>query len=232
MASGMRRPSRTRPFSAVPGLLLEASSVARRRLHGFRSTPLGRRVARRRVVALVVAIAVTVAVARVIDTAARSVAQWGPTAPVMVAAAPLPAGTLLEPGNVRTVQWPARLVPDGALTTADGRRTSRTVAAGAPLTAADLADADRGALAARMPAGTVGVTVPRGAAPAPVRAGDRVDVLGVAASGRSLGAERVAARATVVSVDRVAVTVAVRRAESDDVAAAAASGTAVLVLVP
>jgi Flp pilus assembly protein CpaB len=232
MASGTRRPSRTRPLLAVHDQLMDAATSARLWLHGFRSTPLGRRVARRRLVALVVAGFVAVTVGRLVGTAHRSVAQWGPTAPVVVAAAPLPAGALLGPGSVRTVQWPARLVPDGALTTTDGRRTSRTVAAGAPLTANDLADADRGAVAARLPDGAVGVTVPRGAAPAPVRTGDRVDVVGTTASGRELGAERVAARATVVSVDRVAVTVAVRRVEADGVAAAAAAGTAVLVLVP
>jgi len=215
-----------------PPWALGALAQARRRMVAFRSTPLGRRTARRRVVALVLAAAVGLTVLHLVGTAQAAVRRWGPTTPVLVATVALPAGAELGPATVRTEPWPTRLVPEGALGAADGRRTARPVAAGAPITATDLAGAAQGAVVARMPAGTVGVTLARGAAPAPVRAGDRVDVLGVAAEGRSLGAERVAVRGTVVAADRVAVTVAVRRAEADGVAAVAAAGTAVLVLVP
>ena len=230
MASGPRRPSRPRPVP--PALLLDALVAVCRRAHTLRTSPLGRRAARRRAVAVVVAGAVALAVAHQTAAARTVLEQWGPTAPVLVAAVPLPAGAELGPGVVRTERWPARLVPGTALTSVVGRRTARAVAEGVPLTTADLAGTGRGAVAARLPAGTVGVTVPRGAAPAPLRTGDRVDVLGAAADGRSLGARRVAVRATVVAVDRVSATVAVRRDEAEDVAAAGAGSTAVLVLVP
>ena len=234
MDSGTRRPSR--PSRPDPGLVLDTVvghlHRLRRRSLQLRSTGLGRRVVRRRVVALLLAVVTTLTVSRTVTAARTAVDRWGPTAPVVVATALLPAGSELGPSTVRVEQWPTRLVPQGALTAVDGRRTERTVAAGAPVTATDLAGAGRGAVASRLPDRTVGVTVPRGPAPAPVRPGDRVDVLGATADGRSLGAQQVAARATVVAVDRVTVTVAVRRSESEDVAAAAAAGTAVLVLVP
>lgn len=232
MASGPRRPSRTAPVPPLPGPLLDAFATLRRWRWEFRSSPLGRRVVRRRLGALTVAVTVGLAVSHQTSAARAAVAQWGPTAPVLVAATDLPAGAALGPGNVRTEQWPARLVPAAALASVEGRRTARAVAAGVPLTTADLAGTGRSAVAARLPDGSVGVTLPRGTAPAPVRAGDLVDVLGATAEGRSLTAERVAARAIVVAVDRTSVTVAVRRTEAGDVAAAAAAGTAVLVLVP
>lgn len=232
MASGTRRPTRSPSLPVLPGPLLDASAWSRQCLYRFRATRLGRRVARRRLGALAAAAAVTLFVSHRTGAAQQAVDRWGPTAPVLVAAAPLAAGTALGPGSVRTEQWPSRLVPAAALTSVDGRRTARTVAAGVPLTDADLAGTGRSAVAARLPDGSVGVTLPRGTAPAPVRTGDRVDVLGAAAEGRSLTAERVAVRATVVAVDRTTVTVAVRRTEAGDVAAAAAAGTALLVLVP
>ena len=231
MAGGSRR-NGTLPVLAPPSWLVDVHGRLRRRALAFRTTAPGRRVARRRVVAVLLAGAVGLTVLHLVANARQTLDRWGPTAPVVVAAVALPAGADLGPATVRTETWPARLVPEGALAAADGRRTARPVAAGAALTTADLAGAGQGVVVARMPDGTVGVTVARGAAPAPVHAGDRVDVLGVAAAGRSLGAERVAVRGTVVAADRVAVTVAVRRNEAADVAAAAAAGTAVLVLVP
>ena len=230
MASGLRRPTPPRPV--LPGPLPDALLAVRQRARTFRSSPLGRRATHRRAGALAVAGAVVLAVSHQTAAARTVLEQWGPAATVLVAAVPLPAGAELGPGQVRTERWPARLVPRTALTSAAGRRTSRPVAEGVPLTTADLAGTGRGAVAARLPDGTVGVTVPRGAAPAPLRTGDRVDVLGAAADGRSLGARRVAVRATVVAVDRLSVTVAVRRSEADQVAAAGVGSTAVLVLVP
>ncbi|MFM7062053.1 MAG: SAF domain-containing protein [Actinomycetes bacterium] len=212
--------------------LSRAAAAGRARLLAFRATPLGGRATRRRVVSVSVAGVVGLGVVHRLDAAGRTLDQWGPTGPVLVAAAPLGAGDPLDGPSVRVEEWPARLAPTGALTAPTARRTTRSVAAGAPLTADDLAGPADGPVVARMPDGTVGVTVARGAAPAPVRTGDLVDVLGAEAEGRSLGAPRVAARATVVAADRRSVTVAVRRAEAGDVAAAAAAGTAVLVLVP
>ena len=103
--------------------------------------------------------------------------------------------------------------------------------AGVPLTFVDLADGARGPVAAALPEGQVGVTVGRGPVPAPVRPGDAVDVVGVAATaGGGLGGRLLARRAAVVAVDGRTVTLAVGTGAAPTVAAAGATGTVALVL--
>lgn len=119
--------------------------------------------------------------------------------PVVVARADLEAGATLAREELRTVPWPARLVPEGvAAEPADleGRRLAVAVPAGMPLAGGVLADDARWAGA------------PPGSVAAPVRladpelagmlgAGDRLDVLVVPHEGGA--ATRVARDALVLA---------------------------------
>jgi pilus assembly protein CpaB len=134
-------------------------------------------------------------------------AKTGPAAPaagteVLVAATPLPAGTILKPGQVRWQAWPAGAATTGYLTQASTRldemngsvvRTS--LEAGEPLTIARVVQpGDRGFLAAVLRPGyravTVNVTASTGVAGF-VLPGDHVDlILSRALTGGTAGDRR------------------------------------------
>jgi pilus assembly protein CpaB len=126
-----------------------------------------------------------------------------PTAvPVAVAAADLPAGSVLSPPDVAIVRFPPDVVPRGVQPEAQpliGRVLAGAVRAGEPLTDARLVGAG---LTALLPADLVAAPVRLAdlAVAALVRAGDRVDVLAAFPDGEQ--AELVAAGALVLAAPR------------------------------
>lgn len=121
-----------------------------------------------------------------------------PHTDVIVAAHALEAGVELAPGDVTRQSWPRRLVPEaapGAVADVAGRTLAVSVPAGMPLLGGVLTD---DALWSDAPAGTVAAPV-RLADPelaAMLRAGDRIDVLGVGHEGGA--ADRLARGAIVL----------------------------------
>ena len=171
-----------------------------------------------------------------------------PTAPVLVAAHALAAGTPLTSADVRLARFPTAVVPDGALTDPAAvvdASTAVPITAGAPLLPGLLADDE-----VRGPPGTVVATV-RFADPAVaglLSPGMRVDVLAATPEGGAGGV--VATRALVLPVarrtaapegalglggsgdDSVPVLLAVSPAEAPALAGAAASALLSAVVVP
>ena len=136
--------------------------------------------------AAVIALAALLAgiVGRTVASAERSRDAWGSRRTVLVAARTLEAGDALGPAEVRSVRWPAELVPPEAVSTLpDEVRARGPIGAGAPITADVVAapdelegryvvalvtngntDADRGGLpgrfAFRLPADEIGLRKP------------------------------------------------------------------------
>jgi Flp pilus assembly protein CpaB len=111
----------------------------------------------------------------------------GQPAKIVVAAAPLPRGTVLSADMLREAVYPSRYAPPGALRDADraaGRTLVAAMAAGEPLTRTRLAPIRAGPVAALIPEGfrafAVASSMPRGS----VRPGDRVDLLATFAGGQ------------------------------------------------
>lgn len=120
--------------------------------------------------------------------------------PVVVAAVELPAGVAVRPADLVVREWPAELVPVGALRSvaaADGRVLVGAAHTGEPLT--DLRLLDTGPAAAAGPGGAaVPVRLADAGVAALLRPGSRVDVVTV--GGRSDEAAVLAADATVLAV--------------------------------
>ncbi|WP_456600631.1 Flp pilus assembly protein CpaB [Blastococcus sp. SYSU DS0616] len=162
------------------------------------------------------------------------------TAPVVVAATDLPAGTSLTHEHLALVRLPRGAVPDGAVGVADPlvwRVLAGHVRRGEPLTDARLVGAG---LTALLPPGQVAAPVRLAdlAVAALLRAGDRVDVL---ATGAGPGpAERVAAGALVLAAPTGdadepgagLLVLAVDEATAARIAAAAATATLTVSLPP
>ena len=170
------------------------------------------------------------------------------TAPVLVAAHALAAGTALTTADVRVAQFPVAVVPDGALTdpsAVDETSAAVPITAGSPVVPGLLADDE-----VRGPPGTVVATV-RFADPAVaglLSPGMRVDVLAATPEGGPGGV--VATRALVLPVarrtastqsalglggagdDSVPVLLAVSPDEAPALAGAAASALLSAVVVP
>lgn len=198
-----------------------------------------RRLGPRRYLALatLAAVAAAVTVARITGDAAAEAARWGPGRPVPVATRALPAGAEVGRGDVQLVVRPAGLLPDAAVA-ADpvGRRLAHPVAAGEVVLASRLAPTGASEVAARLPAGTVGLAVPHDGRGLRLVLGDRVDVLATFDTGTGDGARdptfAVAQAAVVVDVGDDGVTVAVPAADAPRVAFALAAGIVTLALVP
>ncbi len=142
---------------------------------------------------------------------------------------------MLEPGDVRLVDHPGPLVPAGALTgLPDGVRLAHPVFAGEVVHEGRLAPAATSAAAARLPAGTRAVAVPREPATTPpLEVGDRVDVLvalGPEAAGTGAPGFALTTNAMVVDVAEAAVTVAVPRDAAPRLAVALTQGAVLLAL--
>jgi Flp pilus assembly protein CpaB len=169
---------------------------------------------------------------------------WGESTTVAVAARDLPAGTVVVGDDITVEEWPAALVPDGALAEPPtGSTITASVVAGEAVVGARVAPGGLSGVAALIPAGHRAVAVPGSAGglgtdTPPLRVGDRVDVLATfdvldptdgSASTEPTGT--VADGALVVDVSDEAVTVAVPAADAARVAFAAARGTITLALV-
>ena len=165
-------------------------------------------------------------VSRAVASAESARHRWGDTRTIQVAARARAAGEPLA-GAARPERWPVGLVPEAALAEVPpGARAAGPIDAGAPLTAALVAEADD--------AGRRRVAVPVGTAPLPLDAGDRVDVWATtdpSVGDGGLETRRLAAGAVVAWADHVSVVVAVAPDEVADLAEAAALATITLVAV-
>jgi pilus assembly protein CpaB len=113
-------------------------------------------------------------------------AAAGPRSPVVVAAADLARGTVLDPSVLRVESIPGRYHPPGAVTSVGalaGRALASPVLEGEPVTTSRVAPPG-GPLAAAIPPGLRAVAVPVAVPPGPLEPGDRVDVLATYAGGQ------------------------------------------------
>jgi pilus assembly protein CpaB len=81
---------------------------------------------------------------------------------VMVAARPIPAGTVLAEKDVQSVPWPTKQIPAGAFEVASqvaGHTVLEPLAQGEPVLAARLASAERGSGGSGVPSGMRAVSV-------------------------------------------------------------------------
>lgn len=206
-----------------------AWAVLRRRRRLLRRSSLGRRLLRRRVGALTLALVLGWTIAQQVGNARAAERAWGRTRPVLIATQDLDAGARLGEDATTVQQVPRRLVPDGALDQLPpDARTRSVVRRGEMVLDSRLAPSGTGAGAAGLPEGTQAVTVALGDTPAPVRRGDVVDVYAVTAqdpgaldagaldagvASADVHAVVVARHAVVVAVTRDAATLAVDRDE-------------------
>jgi pilus assembly protein CpaB len=150
------------------------------------------------------------------------------TAPVVVAARDLPAGSVLRPRDLTVRNWPARLRPDSAVPAAArlvGARLAGPLARGEPVTQNRVVGRT---LTSGLDPGTVAVSVDLPASGAAIaRAGDYVDLLAGAATDPldASGGAPAPARAA-QTVVRHALVLAVLHATASD----AGTGTSELVL--
>lgn len=155
------------------------------------------------------------------DLAARAAAGEGvPTAPLVVVARDVVAGSLLGPDDLQVAEV-VEPVPPGSLTDpaeAAGALAVTPFVAGEVVTRTRIAQPGS-ALAARIPPGFLGVTIAVGALPEGLSAGDRVDVLATFTSARPYTAS-VASDVPVLHVP----------SSSDAAFGAAAEGAEILVL--
>jgi Flp pilus assembly protein CpaB len=153
---------------------------------------------------------------------------WGGEVGVLVAAADLPAGHRLEPGDLSVAAWPGRLVPPDAPTdpaAVAGRPLSVGLPSGGLVTAAHLAP---GGVASGLPVGSVAfpLPLPDGVGLAP---GQRLDL--VAGDGAG-GGSRLASGARVLSVDGAIAWLAVARDEAPALAGAGGWGEVTVAILP
>jgi Flp pilus assembly protein CpaB len=180
--------------------------------------------------AAVVGLLVSGAVSR----AERARAAWGRTQTVLVATRDLAAGHELEPGDTDARTVPVAAAPEGAVASVDpGRAVRMPVLAGEVLVRRRLAGAGATGVAALLPHGSRAVAIPiePGTAP-PLRVGQRVDVVAVAAGPDGSVPGFVLARAApVVDVREEAASVAVDPDVVPRIAVALAEGAVSLALV-
>ncbi|MGK2948190.1 MAG: SAF domain-containing protein, partial [Acidimicrobiales bacterium] len=182
------------------------------------------------------ALAMAASVLSITESAEERRAAWGTTTPVVVATTDIAVGAAVDVGTAEVVEWPAALVPPGALTEVpDGQRATSPIWAGEVVDHRRLATRDLSAVAARLPAGTRAVAVPvePGTAP-PLEVGDRVDVL-VALPAEAAGGGppgfALATDAPVVEVGDTSVVVALSPDLAPKVAVALGQGAVTLALV-
>jgi Flp pilus assembly protein CpaB len=104
----------------------------------------------------------------------------GTPVPVVVAAQPIPRGTVLAANTLRIREIPSAFAPPGAVRAVDqavGRTIGSDLAAGEPLTTTRLGVGDAGPVASVVPSGLRAFTVQADVPPGSVGPGDRVDVI-------------------------------------------------------
>jgi Flp pilus assembly protein CpaB len=173
-------------------------------------------------------------VAGAVNRAERARAAWGRTQTVLVATHDLAAGLELEAGDTEARTVPVAAAPRGAVTSAPAGRVVRLpVLGGEVLVRGRLAGTGVTGVAALLPHGTRAVAIPTepGTAP-PLRVGQRVDVVAVAAGSDGAVPGFVLARAApVVDVREQAASVAVDPDAVPRIAVALAEGAVSLALV-
>ena len=195
--------------------------------------------------AAALALFVATQVAALDDDAAARRQAWGDAVQVVVAARPLSAGDVVGPGDMTVQQWPAAMLPDGALAEVPaGRTVVAQIVAGEAVVADRVAPTGLRGVAALIPEGHRAIAVPSSSGgfgtdvPA-FAVGDRVDVLATfdvidvddLEASRSEPTGIVARDALVVDVTETAVTVAVLEHDTTRVAFAVARGTVTLALI-
>lgn len=186
------------------------------------------------VLAALAALLAGATVARLTNEAAAQAARWGAGRQVMVATRSLDAGAEIGPGDVELVERPTAMVPATPAEDPLGRRLSHPVLAGEVVVEERLAPAGSGAVAARLPAATVGLAVPHDGRGLRLAVGDHVDVLATfepEAAGSADPTFPVARAAQVVDVTDEGVTVAVQEEDAPRVAYALAVAIVTLALV-
>jgi len=169
------------------------------------------------IAALLLAAVTGVAVEAAVSGAAEARRTYGEQRTAVVATRSLPAGHRLAPGDVAVRPWPVGLLPPGALddvAAADGRVVAAPMLEGEVVVGERLAPGGLSAVAALVPEGRRGVTVPASAELPPLAVGDRVDLV-AAFGGLDPGSPAVvvARGAPVVAVDERGATVAVTTEE-------------------
>ena len=178
-----------------------------------------------------VAVVTALAVSQLVGRARAEAARYGRLRPVVSATRDAPVGRALSGADIEVRRLPAALVPDGALAStadADGRTVVVALFAGEPVLRRHLAPWGKRGVAALLPPGTRGVTVPGGPAASRLSRGDVVDVLATFDPAAAQGHEPtfpVATGATVLDVAEETVTVAVDPEEAKRVAYAVAKGS-------
>ena len=195
---------------------------------------LRRRPRLRSALAMAAAVVIGLLVAGSVSRAERVRAAWGRSQTVVVATRDLPAGHVVGAGDTGRRRAPAGLVPPGALASAPtGRAVRVPVLEGEIVLDGHIATGDAVGVAARLPAGTRAVAIPieAGTAP-PLRVGQRVDVVAVAAAGDDHPPGFLLAEAVpVVDVREGAASVAVDRQAVPRIALALAAGAVSLAVV-
>ena len=175
-------------------------------------------------------------VSQLVGRAQAEAARYGRLRPVLVATRDVPLGHALSTADAEVRRLPAALVPSSALPSAAGGEGRTVVVAlfeGEPVLRGHLAPWGRRGVAALLPPGTRGLTVPAGAAASHLARGDVVDVLATFDPDSAPGHEPtfpVATAAAVLDVDHETVTVAVDPEEAKRVAFAVAHGSVTVVL--
>lgn len=173
-------------------------------------------------------VGVVIVLAAVLLSARATSSPWGEPATTVVAARGLGLAQVLTAGDVREVDRPVELLPEGAVTGAEdviGRTTSRAIAPGAVIT---IGDVSPGGPAADLPPGQVAFPLPLHPTAA-VEPGQHVDL--VTGDGSGSG-HLLAAAALVLAVEDETVWVAVRREEAPVLAGASRWGEVTPVLLP
>ena len=153
----------------------------------------------------------------------------GPTSSVLVLEADVAAGTALTTDDVRLGERPAADLPTDSLTElTPGRVALVDLAAGEVVLDRRLAPGGIGPVAALLPPGASGVTLPTAGLPSGVVVGDRLDLVAVVPGSTSTLASAV----PVIGIDERSVTVAVPTDGAASVVEATMLGQLVAVLAP
>lgn len=169
---------------------------------------------------IAIAIALAVIVAGLSHAAAT---PYGPPTTAYVAARDLPAGHVLEAGDLRRTTWPRDLVPHDGLERTEGRLAA-ALPEGTVATRRHLAAEG---VAAALPPGQAAVPVPIDGLPE-LSIGSRVEVVSRDLHGH---ATVLARESTVVAIDATDVWFSVPTSSAPEVAAAGASGLVTVVVI-
>ena len=181
-----------------------------------------------------VAVVTALAVSQLIGRANAEAARYGSARTVLVAVRDVAVGDEVGAGDVVVRRLPAALVPGGAVgdpAEAHGRTVVVALFPGEAVLRRHLAPWGRRGVAALLPPGTRGITVPAGATAGRLGRGDTVDVLATFDPAAAQGQEptfAVATAAPIVDVRGESVTVAVDPEEAKRVAFAITHGAVTL----